>query len=149
MPRITLFLLIAVVIVFVFMKSRAVRSEDMKITRFAPVPNSPNCVSTDLPESDIRSMKPIIFQLPWLEAKEKLKSEIAGMQGASLVEDDGTYLHFTFKSRLIGFIDDVEFLIDEGSHTIRFRSGSRVGHSDLGANRKRMENVNQRLNGKI
>ena len=51
------------------------------------------------------------------------------------------YLAFEFRSALFRFVDDVEFLFDEAAKEIRFRSASRVGHSDLGVNRKRMKTI--------
>ena len=48
------------------------------------------------------------------------------------------YLHVEYRTRL-GFVDDVEFHLDRESRTVHFRSASRVGYSDLGVNRKRME----------
>ena len=55
------------------------------------------------------------------------------------VEDN--YLHFEFRSAFFGFVDDVEFLIDPEDHIIHFRSASRAGYSDLGVNRRRMEQL--------
>jgi len=51
------------------------------------------------------------------------------------------YLHVEFRSTLFRFVDDVEFVIDEPQGLIHIRSASRVGYSDLGANRKRMEKI--------
>ncbi|MFK7778444.1 MAG: DUF1499 domain-containing protein, partial [Gimesia sp.] len=46
-----------------------------------------------------------------------------------------------FRSLCFRFVDDVEFLIDSGQNMIQVRSASRVGHSDFGANRKRIESI--------
>ena len=51
------------------------------------------------------------------------------------------YLHAEFKSALLGFVDDVQFMADPAAGVIHMRSASRVGYSDLGANRKRVENI--------
>jgi uncharacterized protein (DUF1499 family) len=58
-----------------------------------------------------------------------------------LVEEDEAYLHYEFTSLVLRFVDDVEFLFDDESKTIHFRSASRTGYGDLGVNRKRMEQV--------
>jgi len=55
-----------------------------------------------------------------------------------IVRRTDTYLHAEYRTRL-GFVDDVEFLLDDATRRVHFRSASRVGHSDLGVNRKRME----------
>lgn len=51
------------------------------------------------------------------------------------------YLRATFTSRLLRFVDDVEFLVDESENHLHFRSASRLGFTDFGANRRRMENI--------
>ena len=75
------------------------------------------------------------------EAKESLKAIIQAMSRTKLVEEDESYLHYEFTSLLLRFVDDVEFLFDDESKTLHFRSASRTGYSDLGVNRKRMEEI--------
>ena len=55
------------------------------------------------------------------------------------------YIHVVVKSRLLGFVDDVEVLLDEDDKKIHFRSCSRLGHSDLGVNRRRIEAIKAKL----
>ena len=50
------------------------------------------------------------------------------------------FLHIEFTSKIFRFIDDVEFYFDEPG-VIHFRSASRIGHSDMGVNRDRMEEI--------
>ena len=66
-----------------------------------------------------------------------------------LVEEDEMYLHYEFTSLLLRFVDDVEFLFDDESKTVHFRSASRTGYSDLGVNRQRMEQVRSLVDGKL
>ena len=49
----------------------------------------------------------------------------------SSVEEDESYLHYEFTSLLLRFVDDVEFLFDDETKTIHFRSASRTGYGDL------------------
>jgi uncharacterized protein (DUF1499 family) len=70
------------------------------------------------------------------------------MPRTELVEEEGHYLHYTFKTWPIPFIDDVEFIIDPDAKVIHYRSASRVGHSDLGVNSRRMEKVVAAFGGK-
>jgi uncharacterized protein (DUF1499 family) len=86
-------------------------------------------------------MEPIPFTGAPEEALQKLKELVAGMPRTRILVADDNYLHAEFRSRVFGFVDDVEFLIDAEQRQIHFRSASRVGHSDLGANRKRMEGI--------
>ncbi len=79
------------------------------------------------------------------QAIRTLKEVVAGMPRAKLVGEDNGYLHFEFRSLLFRFVDDVEFLVDEPNAVIHFRSASRVGYSDFGVNRRRMEAVRKRF----
>jgi uncharacterized protein (DUF1499 family) len=78
-----------------------------------------------------------------------LKTMIAALPRTKLVEEDETYLHYEFTSLLLRFVDDVEFLFDDETKTIHFRSASRSGYGDLGVNRRRMEDIRSRIEGKL
>ena len=65
---------------------------------------------------------------------------------ASVVTATEPYLHAEFRSAVFRFVDDVEFLADESAGVIQVRSTSRVGSSDLGVNRKRIEAIRARWN---
>jgi uncharacterized protein (DUF1499 family) len=45
----------------------------------------------------------------------------------------------------MGFVDDVEFLIEPNTQVIHVRSASRLGQSDLGVNRQRIEMIRAKL----
>ena len=73
---------------------------------------------------------------------EKLKDAIEEtFPRAKLVTEEESYLHYEFTSLIFRFVDDGEFLLDEEGSVINFRSSSRVGYSDMGANRKRIESI--------
>lgn len=115
----------------------------MKTTNpLKPCPNKPNCVSTTSEKRD-QSMLPLHFRGTLQESKEKIKVLIAQLPRTKIETEEGPYLHFTFRSTFFGFVDDVEFYFDEVSKMIHFRSASRTGYSDLGVNRKRMEQIAQ------
>jgi uncharacterized protein (DUF1499 family) len=103
-------------------------------------PSSPNCVSTQA-QDEGHAIDPIRYRKSRAEAKEALKEVIRSMPRTKLVEEDETYLHYEATSLLLRFVDDVEFLFDDETKTIHFRSASRTGYGDLGVNRKRMEQV--------
>ena len=62
-------------------------------------------------------------------------------QGASLEQNERPYLHATFTTRVMRFVDDVEFRMVLEQELIHVRSASRVGYSDLGTNRRRVERL--------
>lgn len=113
-------------------------------------PSSPNCVSTLAPATDERhAIAPYRYTKPRAEAREALKAAIAALPRTKLVEEDEVYLRYEFTSLLFRFVDDVEFVFDDASKTIHFRSASRTGYGDLGVNRKRMEEIRLRIVGKL
>jgi uncharacterized protein (DUF1499 family) len=110
----------------------------------APCPTSPNCVSTQAPEADaVHAIAPLEFTGTTAEARARLAAVIAQLPRAKVITQDEHYWHVEFTSGLLRFVDDVEFWIDAERHQIQFRSASRVGHSDLGVNRRRMERIRQ------
>jgi uncharacterized protein (DUF1499 family) len=113
--------------------------------RLADCPSSPNCVGTQATDANHR-MEPILFRGTPAEAMAHLKTVVAAMPRSKIVTADEQYLHVEFTSRVFRFVDDVEFLIDSDSKTIHFRSASRLGRSDLGVNRQRMEAIRQKFN---
>ncbi|HEY5627279.1 MAG TPA: DUF1499 domain-containing protein [Nitrospira sp.] len=122
----------------------------MNNTNLPPCPSSPNCVSTLAPSNDERhAIAPYRYQKSRAEAKEALKAAVATLPRIKLVEEDDAYLHYEFTSKLLRFVDDVEFVFDDEAKTIHFRSASRIGYGDHGVNRDRMEEIRSLLDGKI
>jgi uncharacterized protein (DUF1499 family) len=62
---------------------------------------------------------------------------------ATFVVEEDRYWRIEFRSRIFRFVDDVEFLFDPESKRIHVRSASRLGHSDLGVNRQRVETIRE------
>ena len=116
----------------------------VKDGKFAPCPTSPNCVSTQA-DDEGHKILPMDFTGSAAEAMAKLKQAIATLPRTHIVTESPVYLHVECTSMLFRFVDDVEFWIDEANHVIHFRSASRVGHSDLGVNRARMESIRAAL----
>lgn len=111
--------------------------------QLAPCPDSPNCVSTQT-ESKRHAMAP----LPYLQTREASRTRILnilkGMKRMEIVKVTDFYIHVEFRTALWGFVDDVEFLFDEASRVVHFRSASRAGYYDFGLNRRRMKEISER-----
>ena len=75
----------------------------------------------------------------------KIKSVVASMDGAKIVKSEPDYLYAQYTTRLMKFVDDVEFWYDPAAGVIQVRSASRVGKGDMGVNRKRIEAVRAAL----
>ncbi len=105
--------------------------------RLAPCPSSPNCVcSYDKDEG--HAIPAIALSGSMEDTKTALLAALETM-GAEVVSTQGPYVRSEFTSSLMGFVDDVEFYIEASG--IQVRSASRLGHSDFGANRKRIESI--------
>jgi uncharacterized protein (DUF1499 family) len=113
-----------------------------------PCPSSPNCVSTQAQDAG-HAIAPFRYRKSRAEAKEVLKEVIRSLPRTKLLEEDESYLHYEFTSLLLRFVDDVEFLFDDETKTIHFRSASRTGYGDMGVNRKRMEQVRILVGAKL
>jgi len=98
-----------------------------------PCPDRPNCVSSESGEDTVHSVKPLDAAL-WPDLPQAIEAA-----GGVMLSSDEHYLHAGFTSSLFRFVDDVEARLDEAAGVIHIRSASRVGHSDFGVNRKRVE----------
>ena len=108
--------------------------------RLAPCPNSPNCVSSLAPD-DAHRVDPIRFTGAPADALARLRAVVEAMPRAKVTRIDGDSLHAEFTSWLLRFVDDVDAVVDPDAGVIHVRSASRVGYSDLGVNRKRVEAI--------
>lgn len=116
--------------------------------RLAECPSEPNCISTQALKAG-QAIVPFTYSKPLEEAREALKQEMSRVLHAKLVKEDGAYLHFECRSSVLKLVDDVEFLFNDESKTLQFRSASRFGYSDWDANRKRMEDIRNKILGRI
>jgi len=112
--------------------------------RLSPCPKSPNCVSS-LSEDKSHQVDPLTYSATLEEAREKLISVIKSMKRSEIVTAENNYIHATFTSFLFRFVDDVEFSFDDETKVINVRSASRTGYSDLGVNRRRVEEIRRRF----
>jgi uncharacterized protein (DUF1499 family) len=113
-------------------------------SELAPCPSSPNCVSTKATDGQHR-IDPIPYTGSPQDAMKRLVDVIHSMKRTRIVTRGENYLHVECRSAFFRFVDDVEFLLDDEKKTIEFRSASRLGFSDLGVNRRRMEDVRLRF----
>jgi uncharacterized protein (DUF1499 family) len=111
---------------------------DPKTGKFAPCPDSPNCVSTAASDEE-HAIEPYSFTGSATDAKARMVSIVNDMPRSKIVGETENTLHVEFRSRVFRFVDDVEFFFDEADSLVQFRSASRTGYSDMGVNRKRME----------
>jgi len=107
----------------------------------APCPDKPNCVCSEFGEAAAHYIAPLDYaSAPPEQAWGDILQVIEELGGEVVVAND-EYIAATFASSLFGFIDDVECRLEPSRKRIQIRSASRVGHSDLGVNRKRVETM--------
>jgi uncharacterized protein (DUF1499 family) len=110
--------------------------------KLAGCPATPNCVSSQVAAIDREhTILPIQFSGDNSNTIAKLKQVLQGMPNHKIVKETDDYLYIESTSKLMGFVDDVEFYLDKDSKTIQVRSASRLGESDLGVNRQRIEKI--------
>lgn len=101
-------------------------------------PRSPNCVSSQTGDEAHR-IAPLIFKDAPESAFARLKQILARRGDTTIIEERSDYLRVEFHTLL--FVDDGEFLLDVEQRLIQVRSASRRGYSDLGKNRRRLEEI--------
>lgn len=118
----------------------------VKDGKLAVCPNSPNCVSSQAAPADAEhKIEPLSYTGSPAQAMAALKSVIAGMDRTAIITETEDYLYAEFTSALMGYVDDVEFYVEPSTQVIHVRSASRLGQSDLGVNRKRIEDIRARF----
>lgn len=116
----------------------------IKSGRLANCPNRHNCVSSQTEDRD-HFIAPLNFGSNPAYAMERLKILVGGVDGATIINCNNYYIYAECKTSILGFIDDLEFYWSPIDKVCHVRSASRVGYSDLGKNRKRIEKIRQKL----
>jgi len=111
--------------------------------RLAPCKRTPNCVSSQADPADGEHyIAPLAVKGNAAgDAIAAVRKAVESMPRARVVQAEPGYLYAEFASRLMGFVDDVEFLADPAKGVVHVRSASRLGRRDFGVNRERVERV--------
>lgn len=111
--------------------------------RLAPCPDSPNCVST-FATAKPHTMRAIPYTGTATAAQAQLLALLESLDDdITIITNRTGYIHAEFRTPGMAFVDDVEFLIDERWEGIQFRSASRLGYGDMGANYQRMKRISR------
>ena len=112
--------------------------------RLKACPSSPNCVCSDEAEGG-HYVAPLVIAGDGQAAWDALIAHIEGDPSYTVKVKEADYLRAEARTRLLRFVDDVEFHWRATEGKIAMRSASRLGYSDLGANRRRVESVRAAL----
>ena len=118
----------------------------VKDGRLARPKSTPNCVSSQADAADAEHyIAPIPFKGDVPAAMSAVRKAVEGMTDATVIRQDGGYLYAEYRTRLMRFVDDVEFFYDDKAGLIHVRSASRLGRRDFGVNRARVEALRARI----
>ncbi|MDF1512541.1 MAG: DUF1499 domain-containing protein [Anaerolineae bacterium] len=116
--------------------------------KLAPCPNSPNCVSTQS-DDPRHQIEVITYEGSSEKAQDTLADIIRTMERTEIIHEEPGYILAEFRTKGMGYVDDVEFSIDAEAKIIHFRSSARLPYSDWGVNRNRMEQIRSLFNSAI
>lgn len=128
-------------LVLAYQNSRLPAELGVREGRLAPLPATPNAVSSQTDRKD-RLVAPLPFAGDLQQTRQILLRAIESYPGeVQVMSATDTYIHCVFSSKWLKFKDDVEFFLDTKDRLIHFRSASRSGYADMGANRRRHETL--------
>jgi uncharacterized protein (DUF1499 family) len=117
---------------------------DESVNRMTPCPKTPNCVSS-VETGQRHFVEPLRFADSAKDAQYRLLRVLNKLKRVRVVTFEENVIQAEFLSSVFGFVDDVEFYFDDRKKIIHVKSASRVGYSDLGANRRRIEKIRKRF----
>ena len=118
--------------------------------RLAACKTTPNCVSSQADPADREHhIAPIPFRGSAAEAMAAVRKAVEAMERTTVIAHERAYLYAEFRSRLMGYVDDVEFAHDAAAGLIHVRSASRLGRRDFGVNRARVEQLRSLIEGRV
>ena len=116
---------------------------------FDSCPESPNCVNSQAEMTETPYIAPFRYDVPRDQARTFLLSLLDDLPRTKILQSTDDYIWAEVRTGLFGFTDDLEFYLPEDPPIIHVRSASRVGYSDLGANRNRVENLRRTFQERV
>jgi uncharacterized protein (DUF1499 family) len=115
--------------------------------RLVPAKRTPNNVNSqaDKVADPGHYIEPLRYTGDAGQGWAALRKAVDAMPRVKIIKSQPDYLYAEFSTRLMGFVDDVEFYLDEKARVIHVRSASRLGRSDFGVNRERIESIRAKL----
>ena len=108
--------------------------------KLSPCPSTPNCVVSQGDDPD-HAIAPIAYTGSRENALELLTKVLGVVPRTEIVTQQENYIRVKSTSRILGFVDDTEFHLPEDEPVIHVRAAARLGESDLGVNRRRLEQI--------
>ncbi|MEH2270318.1 MAG: DUF1499 domain-containing protein [Nostoc sp.] len=142
LQRITFVILLTLISSLILPGATWAASSSLGVDRghLSSCPASNNCVVSQNAD-DKHTIDPIAYHIDRNAARETLLKVLTVVPRTEVIEQTDDYIHALSKSRIFKFVDDVEFYLPPNESVIHLRSASRVGESDLGVNRRRVEQI--------
>jgi uncharacterized protein (DUF1499 family) len=71
----------------------------------------------------------------------RIEAAVAAIPGTQVVSSKPDYVYAQSTTKLLRYVDDMEFWLDAPARVIHVRSASRLGRKDFGVNRARVEAI--------
>ncbi len=123
--------------------------ESAEVNQLLKCPSKPNCVCSEYPDDSAHFILPINLPIEVKADVMKLLIETVREMGGTIHSSNATHIVSTFTSSLFKFVDDLTLRFDPVENQIHLRSASRVGYSDFGVNRRRVEQIKILLKAKL
>ena len=139
-----------IVAFFGFQKaSQSVEATQLVEGKLSKCPDKPNCVCSEYKDDASHSIDPIVIAQDSAVDNLTLLKNVIDEMGGEIQLEKNAYLAATFTSTVFRFVDDLEIRIDSTQGVIHIRSASRVGYSDMGVNKKRVELLKELFHSKV
>jgi len=125
---------LSLLLFFIMCSHAPVFANDLK-----PCPDKPNCVSSKA--DDEHAIAPFQLKQNQPVNQQRLLEVLNQLDNNIAVIHDENHIHAEITSRVFGFIDDLDLIINMEQQLIHVRSASRTGYYDFGVNRRRVEKL--------
>ena len=124
----------------ILMRRTATPTLGLNAAWLMPCPSSPNCISSDAADS-AHLIAAFALEMPAGDAWPAIRESVQNLPRTKIIAETSDYLHAECATAIFGFVDDLELHLRVAEGVIAVRSASRLGYSDLGVNRRRIENL--------
>jgi uncharacterized protein (DUF1499 family) len=140
----TLFLIVISVFLLLTISCASNVSKQTKVpatiqSRLQVCPDKPNCINTEYPDNKSHYMPALDYPIQQTQQVIAIAKDIIVQMGGEVIDEDNHYLAATFTSSVFRFVDDFEIRQSNSSAKLHIRSASRLGYSDFGVNKRRVE----------
>jgi uncharacterized protein (DUF1499 family) len=155
--RIIMFIIYLIIILFVvvllaaqfgLLSGKPPNNIGVTSERLKPPSKTRNSVSSQayLHTDHVQMQYATIAPLPFknnnaAQSMQDLLATLKSMPGVTIVDAKPDYIYAQSQTKVLRFVDDVEFWVNPAKGVIDVRSASRLGREDFGVNRARVEAI--------